>query len=221
MDESRIARAPSRGSGPWKTDWGTWTPRFVAWTIACVIGLWLGTTVHPAAARGQVARPSGGYQASIADVFRWDIMLAGKEPQAKPVRQEAAPARKYKLPEALLCALEQRPEPVPSVFPQRLSGIHPRFYMAPPSKPAGAWRMKLDAQMARLEHEQETPRVALPTMPGLSPSDRKSIQNQVDRACAQVRSLRMEQAVRIPDPAEPFVELTSGWPAPPSSPAMP
>ncbi len=225
MDDKRIERAPSGGFGPWKTTWKThwkrWTPRIVVWTIACVTGLWLGTGSRPAAAHGQVAQPSEGYQASLADVFRWDILLAGKESPAPPVYTKAVPTKQFKLPQTLLCALRQRPEPVPSTFPQRLSGVHPRFHFAPPSKPAGGWRMQWDERMALLEHRQEGLRVVLQTVPGLSPADRRSIQAQVDKACAQVGSLRMQQAARMPEPPEPLLDLPKDWPEPPSMPVMP
>ncbi len=225
MDASRNTHAPSRGSGPWKTtrktDLKRWTPRIVVWTIAGVAGLWLGTSARPAAARHQVSQPSEGYEASLADVFRWDILLAGKESPAKPVKPKAAPARQYKLPETLQCALQQRPEPVPSSFPQRLSDAHPRFRFAPPSKPAGGWRMNWDERVARLEHTQEGLRMVLQTVPGLSSADRKSIQAEVSKACAQVGSLRIEHAARVPEPPEPLLDLPKDWPEPPSRPVMP
>jgi hypothetical protein len=221
MDGNRITHAPSRGFGPWKTRWNSiwrrWTPRIVLWTLASLIGLWLGTSARPAAARGHAGQPSVRSQASLADVFRWDILLTGQEPAAKPVRPAAPKPRQFRVPPALLCELQQRPEPVPSVFPKTLSNAHPRFTLTPPGKPNGAWQMKWDARMASLEHTQEGLRVVLATVPGLTPADRKSIQVEVDKACAQVGSLRMQQAMQAPDSPEPPMELPGKWQEPPSA----
>lgn len=225
MDASRNNHAPSRGSGPWKTTWKTqwkrWTPRIVVWTAACAAGLWLGTSARPATVRHQASQPSAGYQASLADVFRWDILLAGKEPGAKPTQPKAAPVMQFKLPEAVVCALRQRPEPVPSTFPQKLSGAQTQFCFTPPSKPAGAWRMKWDERMARLEHQQAGLRIVLQKVTGQSPADRKSIQAEVEKVCAQVGSLRMQPVARIPAPPEPLLDLFKDWPEAPSAPVMP
>lgn len=222
MDDNRMTRAPSSGFEPWKTRWNSiwnrWTPRIVLWTLASVVGLWLGTSARPAAARGHAGQTSARSEASIADVFRWDILLTGQEPAAKPARAVAPKPRQFSLPPALLCALEQRPEPVPSVFPKTLSNAHPHFMFTAPGKPAGAWQMKWDARMASLEHKQEGLRVVLATVPGLTPADRQSIQVEMDKACAQVGSLRMQQAMPAP---EPTTDLPGVWPEPPSAHIMP
>src|ERR1035438_4779229 len=99
MDGNRMTHASSSGFGPWKNRWNTtlrsWTPRIVLWTLASAIGLWLGTSARPAAARGHAGQPSARSQASIADVFRWDILLTGQEPAAKPVRAVAPKPRQF------------------------------------------------------------------------------------------------------------------------------
>jgi hypothetical protein len=169
------------------------------------------------AAGGQASRPAGTAQAAIADVFRFDILLAGKESPAAEVRPKAPSATQRNLPAEVLLAMEQRPEPVPSVMPKTLSSAHPHFMFTPPARPAGPWRMKWDGNMAHLEHTQQALQAALATVPDLSSADRKSIQIEVDKACQQIGTLRMEQAIHTPDPAgppEPPVRLFGAWPEP-------
>ena len=225
MDDIKIANAPSKGSGPWKANWEyrwrKWTPRIVVWTIAGVIGLWLGTTGRPAAAHNQAVQPSTGSQASLADVFRWDILLAGKEAPAKQEQAKTTPARQFPLPNALRCALERPAEPVRAEFPKTLSGTRPRFAYALPAKPAGRWQVKWDERTARLEHAQKSLHAVLETVPSLTPANRKSIEAEVERACAQARSLRVNQAMPIPEPAELLLNVSKDWPEMPSPRLMP
>jgi hypothetical protein len=225
MDGNRMTHAPSSGFEPWKTRWNLiwrrWTPRIALWTLASVIGLWLGTSARPAAARGHAGQPAARSQASLADVFRWDILLTGEASPAKPARATAPKPRQFNLPPALICALGQRPEPVPSVFPKTLSNRHPRFVFTPPGKPAGAWQMKWETHVSKLEQMQDGLRVTLTTVPGLTAADRQSIQAEVDKACTQVGRLRMQQALPVPDPPDPSVDFPKEWPNPSSAHFMP
>jgi hypothetical protein len=207
MDDHRLNPAAPPGSARWNS----WTSRIILWTLASVVGLWLGTGARTAAAGGQASRPSRTAQAAIADVFRFDILLAGKESPAEPVRPKAPTATQYNLPAAVLLAMEQRPEPVPSVMPKTLSSAHPRFMFAPPARPAGPWRMKWDGNMAHLEHAQQALQAALAMVPDLNAADRKSIQIEVDKACEQIGTLRMQQADHAPGPPEPPVRLSGPW----------
>src|ERR1035437_1209648 len=110
MDDARH----NNSTAPKSTRKETWTPRIILWTLACALGLWLGTGTRTAAG-GQGLRPAAVAQAAIADVFRFDILLAGRSSAAKPVRPKAPAAAQCKLPAAVLVAMDQRPEPVPSV----------------------------------------------------------------------------------------------------------
>lgn len=205
----------NHSSAPDSAGWRSWTSRIILWTLASGIGLWLGTGARTAAAGGQASRPVASAQAAIADVFRFDILLAGKDSRAKrqSVRPQTAPTTKYSLPAAVRLAIGQRPEPVSSPFPQTLSNQHPRFRFALPVKPAGAMRMKWDERTARLEHTQMDLQRILATVPGLTATDRESIQNEVDKACAQIGTLRVERAKYAPEPPEPPAAHIAEWPA--------
>ena len=109
--------------------------------------------------------------------------------------------------------MSQRPEPVASALPQTLSSFQPRFQFALPAKTAGPLRMKWNERVSRLEHKQKDLQAILATVPGLSAADRKSIQNEMDNACAQVGTLRAEQANRIPEPPETPAVPFDEWPA--------
>jgi hypothetical protein len=205
----------NHSSAPNSAGWRSWTSRIILWTLASGVGLWLGTGARTAAAGGQATRPVASAQAAIADVFRFDILLAGKDSRAKrqPARPQAASSTQHNLPAAVLLAMNQRPEPVPSPLPQALSNQHPRFRFALPAKPAGAMRMKWDARTAHLEHTQKDLRRILATVPGLTATDRESIQSEVDKACAQVGALRMERAKYASEPPEPPTPRFDEWPA--------
>jgi hypothetical protein len=151
MDDAQLNRASATNSARRNS----WTSRILLWTLASVVGLWLGTGARTVAAGGQASRPAGTAQAAIADVFRFDILLAGKESPAAEVRPKAPSATQRNLPAEVLLAMEQRPEPVPSVMPKTLSSGHPHFMFTPPARPAGPWRMKWDRNMAHLEHTQQ------------------------------------------------------------------
>ena len=207
MDDAQLNRASAGNSARQNS----WTARILLWTLTSVVGLWLGTGARTVAAGGQASRPAGTAQAAIADVFRFDILLAGKEPPPAQVHAKAATAAQRNLPPEVLLAMEQRPEPVPSVMPKTLSAAHPRFMFAPPAKPAGPWRMKWDGNMAQLEHTQQALQAALATVPDLSSADRKSIQIEVDKACQQIGTLRMEQGDRVPGPPDHPVRLSGAW----------
>jgi len=222
MDGNRMTHAPSSGFEPWRTRWNLfwrrWTPRIALWTLASVIGLWLGTSARPAAARGRTAQPSARSQASLADVFRWDILLTGQESAAKPAPRATPKPRQFTLPPALLCALQQRPEPVPSVFPKTLSNAHPRFVFTPPGRPAGAWQMKWETHVSKLEQMKDGLRVTLTTVPGLTSADRQSIQAEANRACEQVGALRIQQALPAStNPPDPPADLPREWSNSPSA----
>lgn len=211
--------ADSHSSAPNSARRGSWTPRIILWTLACVLGLWLGTGTHTVTAGGQKNKPSAAAQSALADVFRFDILLAGKESAVKPVRPKPALEAKCNLPAAFLAAMQQRPEPVYSVMPKTLSNTRPRFMFAPPSRPAGPWRVQLDtANMARLEQTQKQLQATLEIVPGMSAADRKSIQIEVDNACARIDSLRREQLLVAPDFPGPTVDyipadMPDAWPA--------
>jgi hypothetical protein len=198
MDDSQFNSA----SAPRSARWRSWTSRIILWTLASVVGLWLGIGSRTAAAGGQNGRPSRTTQTAIADIFRFDILLAGKEPPAEQVRPNAPTATRYSLPPAVLLAMEQRPEPVPSAMPKTLSSARPRFMFSPPARPAGPWLMKGDGNMAHLEHTQQAVQAALAMVPDLTAADRKSIQVEVDQACEQIGSLRMQHADHVPGPPE-------------------
>jgi len=211
MDDTQLNRA----SAPRSALWRSWTPRIILWTLASVVGLWLGTGARTVAAGGQNSRPSRTTQAAIADVFRFDILLAGKEQPAEQVRPKAPKATQYILPGEVLLAMKQRPEPVASAMPKTLSSARPHFMFTPPGKRAGPWRVKWDGNIAHLEHTQQALQAALAMVPDLTAADRKSIQIEVENACAKVGSRRMEQAIHTPDPAgapEPPVHLSGAWP---------
>jgi hypothetical protein len=186
------------------------------WTLASVVGLWLGTGSRAASAGGQASRPSRTAQAAIADVFRFDILLAGKESPAEQARPQRTPtATQYILPGEVLLAMKQRPEPVPSAMPKTLSSAHPHFMFTPPGKPVGAWRVKWDGNMAHPEHTQQALQAALAMVPDLTAADRKSIQIEVENACAKTGARRMEQAIHSSDPEgppEPPIHLSGAWP---------
>ena len=204
MDEAHLNPASPPGS----VRRNSWTSRIVLWTLAGVVGLWLGTGTRTVAAGGQASRSAGTAQAAIAEVFRFDILLAGKESPAEPVRPKAPKATQYILPAEVLLAMEQRPEPVPSSMPKTLSSAHPRFMFTPPARPTGPWRMKWDGNMAHLEHTQAGLQAALAMVPGLTAADRKSIQIEVENACAQTGALQMEQTTHSP---EPSAQLSGAW----------
>jgi hypothetical protein len=196
---------------------GSWTSRIILWTLACVIGLWLGMGTHNVTAGGHKNRPSAGTQAALADVFRFDILLAGKASAAEPVRPKPAPETKCNLPAAFLVAMEQRPEPVYSVMPKTLSGTRPHFMIAPPSRPAGPWPIQVSANMAQWEQSKKQMQAALAIIPGISAAERKSIRAEVDNACTRIDSLRKQQLIRVPEPPELWGEFTSAdrsenWP---------
>jgi hypothetical protein len=207
MDDQQL----NSTTAPRSARWRSWTPRIILWTLASVVGLWLGTGTRTVAAGGQASRPVATAQAAIADIFRFDILLAGKEKPAAPVHPKAAPAVKCELPEAVLFARLQRPEPVASVMPKTLSNSHRPWMFAPPAKPAGAWRMKLEEKTAMLEHTQENLKAALATVSGLSAADRKSIQVELDKACDQIGAIRMQQWDRVPGPPELPVRHFGSW----------
>jgi hypothetical protein len=213
MDDAQLNRTSARES-PCKA---SWTPRIILWTLACCVGLWLGAGTRTSAAGGQTNRPSAAAQAALADIFRFDILLAGKEPIARAVQSKAAPEKQYHLPAAVLVATLQRPEPVSSVMPRTLACTRPRFMIAPPARPAGAWSMNLEANMARLEPTQRGLRALLATVQGLTFTDRKSIQIEVDKACAQIGVFRSEPMLQAPEPPEPAAsfppaDLPDAWP---------
>lgn len=207
MEDAQLNRLPAPGSARWRS----WTPRIILWTLASIVGLYLGTGTRTVAAGGRASRPVATAQAAIADIFRFDILLAGKEQPAAPVRAKAVPVPKCELPEVVLFARQQRPEPVASIMPTTLSDPHRRWMFTPPAKPAGVWRMKPDERIARLEHTQESLKAVLATVPGLSSADRKSIQVEVDKACEQMGALRMEQSEHVPEPPEPPVRHARAW----------
>ena len=125
------------------------------------------------------------------------------------------------MPSAVLLARQQRPEPVPSVFPKTLSDWHSRFYFAPPAKPAGAWRVKLDAQMARLEQAQKGLLATFERALPVTTADRESIQAEVENACTQAVTPRWEHVMRIAPPLEPPADTSESWPEPPNMRVMP
>lgn len=188
---------------------GSWTSRIILSLLACGIGLWLGTGTRNVAAGGGTAKRPVAPQTAIADLFRFDILLAGKEFTLQPVRPEAAPKRQRKLPAEVLVAMGQRPEPVSSAIPKTLACARPRFMI---TAPVGPWRMKLGANMARLEHRQEGVNVLQGTLTGMSAADRNSIQVELDKACEQIGSLRMEQAIHVAEPLEPLAAIAEAWP---------
>jgi hypothetical protein len=211
MNDARI----NHSSAPDSAGWRSWTSRIILWTLASGIGLWLGMGARTEAAGGQVSRPVASAQAAIADVFRFDILLAGKDARAKqqPARPQTASAPQHSLPAEVLQAMSQRPEPVPSPIPQTLSTPHLRFRFALPVKPAGVMRMKWDERTAHLEHQQKNLQRILATVPGLTATDRESIQTEVDKACAQIGTLRVERVKYAPEPPELPVTHFDEWPA--------
>ena len=164
------------------------------------------------AAVGQTNRPSAAAQTAIADLFRFDILLAGKESTVKPVRPKATRENQRNLPATVLAAMEQRPEPAPSALPKTLSCTRPSVLIAPPAIPAGPWRMKLGANLARLEHTREGLKALLATLPDLIAVDRTSTQIEVQKACEEIGSLRSEQAIHVPQPPEPPSAVPERWP---------
>jgi hypothetical protein len=198
--------------------------RIILWTLACGIGLWLGAGTRTSAAGGQTSRPSAAAQTAIADIFRFDILVAGKEATAQPVRSAAAAEKQYSLPTVVLAAMRQRPEPVPSAMPRTLVCSRPRLSMAPPARPDEPWRMDLgrmdlEASMARVENAQRGMQALLTAVQGLTDADRKSIQVEVDKACAQIDAFRAEPLVHAPEPPEPdsgfaSADLPAAWPEP-------
>lgn len=221
MDESRMRHAPSRGPGPSENPKSKWTARIVLWALASVIGLWLGTNTRGVAARAQASLPSARSEASIADVFRLDILLARMESPVRRVHPKAVQAAECELPVAVLLARQQRPEPVPSVMPKTLSNWNPRFSIAPPARPAWAGRVKLDAQMAQLGQAQIAWKTAIENVPGLTDGDRRSIQLELENVCVQVSAQRRDQAVHLPRLPEPSADRAEFWPEPPSARLMP
>jgi hypothetical protein len=201
MDDANLTNA----SAPNSARCGSWTSRILLWTLASGVGLWLGASARTGAAGGHASKPSAVVQAAIADVFRFDILVAGKDAPAKPVRPKAPAYRQRVLPSAVLLAMDERPEPVPSVMPKTLSGTHPRFLLTPPARPSGPWGIKWDARMARLEHTQKNLRAVIAMVPGLTAADRESIQMEVNKTCAQMGTLRMERVNQGPEPPEPPV----------------
>jgi hypothetical protein len=210
MDGAQLNQT-SAGKSPHKD---SWTPRVILWALACGVGLWLGTGTRSVAAGGQTNRPSAAAQTAIADIFRFDILLAGKEPTAQPVQSKATPGKQYKLPTAVLVAIGQRPEPVRSAMPKTLACTRARFMIVPPASPAGPWHLNLEANMARLEQTKNRLQALLATVQGLTAADRKSVQMEVDKACAGIGSLQMEQAIQAPEPPEPPADLPETWPEP-------
>jgi hypothetical protein len=213
MDGAQLNQTSARKS-PRK---GSWTPRIILWTLACGVGLWLGTGTRTSAAGGQTSRPSTTAQTAIADIFRFDILLAGKEPSAQPVQSTKVPEEPRKLPMAVLVAMQQRPDPVPSVMPKTLSCTRPRFMITPPGRPGRPVSMHLDGNMALLEQTQARLQALLATVQGLTADDRKSIQSEVDKACAQIGNLRAEPLPLVSEPSEPTMGLPSAdlphtWP---------
>ena len=207
MDDAQL----NQTSGPKSPRGGSWTSRIILWTLACAIGLWLGMGSRTAAAGGKAIGPSVAAKTAIADVFRFDILLAGKESPGTSSPRKAVSEKQFNLPAAVLIALEQRPEPVPSAMPKTLACTRPRFMLAPPVRPAGPWRVQLDANMARSEQTQHGLRSLLTTVPGLTVAQRRSIQAEVEKACEQIGSLRMEETIQAPQPPEPPADFPEAW----------
>jgi hypothetical protein len=72
--------------------------------------------------------------------------------------------------------------------------------------------------MARLEQTQKQLQATLEIVPGMSAADRKSIQIEVDNACARIDSLRRQQLLHVSEFPEPPVDyipadMPDAWPA--------
>lgn len=111
-DQSNHLAAPSSARR------GSWTSRIILSLLACGIGLWLGTGTRNVAAGGGTAKRPVAPQTAIADLFRFDILLAGKGSTVKPVRPKPASEIQHKLPAEVLVAMGQRPEPVQASMPK-------------------------------------------------------------------------------------------------------
>ena len=186
------------------------TPRIILWTLAGAMGLWLGMGSRTVAAGGKTTAPAAAAQTAIADVFSFDILLAGKQPTVHP---KAPPAKSpMRLPEVVLVALQQRPEPVQSAMPQTLTCVRTRLAMSPPARPGRRWNMELNANLARLEHAHASLVSLLATVPGLSPADRRSIEKQAEKAGEQIGSLEKADAMRAQLPPELQTEMPEAWP---------
>ena len=218
MDDARLNHAPP----PRPASRQSWVPRIILWAFACLVGLWLGAGSRTVAAGGQAPGKTSAAQTALADVFRFDILMAGREPAVKRAQPKPAPQKLFNLPETVLLAMAQRPEPVSSAMPKTLSYTHPRFQIAPPARPAGPWRVKLNVEMSHLGQNPKKLHAVLATVPGLSAADQKSIQVEVQQACEQVESLRrMQRAIRIPPPPEPPMEPSDTFAEPSGLPLMP
>lgn len=221
MDKRRMIPAPSEGLGPSENPGSKWSARIVLWAIASVIGLWLGTNTRGVPARAQATLPTARSEASIADAFRLDILLARMESPVRLAHPKVPQAVECKLPNAVLLAQQQRPEPVPSVMPKTLANWNPRFARAPPTKTAWVRRAKLEAQVARLGQAQIAWKMAIENVPGLTDGDRKSIQLEVENVCVQASAQWRDHSVHPPRIHMPSSDATEIWPEPRSARLMP
>ena len=221
MDKRRMTPAPSEGSGPSENPKSKWTARIVLWALASVIGLWLGTNTRGVPARAQATLPTASSEASIADVFRLDILLARMESPVRLAHPKVTQAVESKLPSAVLLAQQQRPEPVPSVMPKTLANWDPHLALAPPTKTAWVRRAKLEAQVARPEQAQIAWKMAIENVPGLTDGDRKSIQLEVENVCVQASAQWRDHSVRLPRLQKRFSDTTEIWPEPRNARLMP
>jgi hypothetical protein len=206
----------NHASAPASSLRGSWTSRIVLWTLAGVIGLWLGTGVRPVAAGRQAKKSSAITQSAIADVFRFDILLAGKESKAKAERPKTPSVQKYILPQEVAMAVSKRPEPISSPMPKTLLCTRPRFGIAPPARPAGQWRIKIEASTAGLAQTQAHVKALLATVPDLTDANLSSFRIEVDKACTQSTTPRVEQWNDMREAPQPpdgftFADFSDAW----------
>lgn len=180
------------------------TFRLILLVVASAVGLWLGASSRWAAAvKPTVQRVDRG-KSLIADAFRFDILLARAEPEARP----AAPAESPTAPAAVVVA---QSEPVQTVeAPMRVGlelrgpgprRIHPlmRPQIGPRGRTAVAWQIRDEGRMAQFGPTDIQLKEILRGLPGFTPGEQKMIQAKVQCELARV-SKKLGTLVRL----EPF-----------------
>lgn len=188
------------------------TFRLLLLMLASGLGLWLGAGSRSAAAGKVTVQRENPGKSLIADAFSFNILMARAElaePQTVQSTRPAAPA-------AVVVA---QSEPVETVeAPVRVAlqfhppgplGIHP---LAPPRvRPAGAWQIRVEGQMARLRQTENQVQVILRGLPGLKLAERERFEKKLQ--CELQRASRTLETLTLDEPA--------GGPEPPALPEVP
>ena len=181
--------------------------RLILLVLAGGLGLWLGSDSRPVAAGNAVAKQQDAGKSLIADVFRFDILLAQTEPAAEAVKT-AQPAVEPAAPATVVMAQSQ---PVPTVEVPLRASLELRI---PGPRPIPAHlrpvRMARPPMLGDLAHLRETQvgvQAVIQDLPGLSLADKRRIEHKVQcelsRASKKLEVLSLEEPPAAPEPPSP------------------